>query len=169
MRRLHSRITTPRRAGVLMKADARQAYRRRESGSRFRKAVTRLYSIRHAIATRMGQARRPLFARQTKRQAARVQGLPPSARYRTATLREPGPRLAKVRMANQNRHRKNQPPTGEGKHQSRYKGEPRKLGKRSDVLQAQRGHPELNLGDSAEEAASREGDQPNPKRPKAGR
>jgi hypothetical protein len=27
----------------------------------------------------------------------------------------------------------------------------------------------LNLGDSDEEAAYREGDQPNPKRPKAGR
>ena len=72
-------------------------------------------------------------------------------------------------MANRNRNRKNQPPTGEGKHQSHYRGEPRKLEKRSDVLQAQRGHPELNLGDSEEEAAHREGDQPNPKRPKAGR
>jgi hypothetical protein len=39
----------------------------------------------------------------------------------------------------------------------------------SDVLQAQRGHPELNLGDADEEAASQEGDQRNPKRPKAGR
>ena len=72
-------------------------------------------------------------------------------------------------MANLTRNRKNQPPTGQGKHQSRYLGEPRKLGKRSDVLQAQRGHPELNLGDSDEETASREGDQRNPKRPKAGR
>jgi hypothetical protein len=65
--------------------------------------------------------------------------------------------------------RRNQPPTGAGKQQSRFLGEPRKLSKRSDVLQAQRGHPELNLGDADEEAASREGDQPNPKRPKAGR
>ncbi|PYQ77906.1 MAG: hypothetical protein DMG02_02310 [Acidobacteria bacterium] len=72
-------------------------------------------------------------------------------------------------MTNPNRNRKNQPPTGQGKHQSRYLGEPRKLGKRSDVVQAQRGHPELNLGDSDEEAAYREGDQRNPKRPKAGR
>ena len=72
-------------------------------------------------------------------------------------------------MANQNRHRKNQPPTGQGKHQSSHLGEPRKLAKRSDVLQAQRGHPELNLGDSAEETASLDGDQLNPKRPKAGR
>ena len=72
-------------------------------------------------------------------------------------------------MANPNRNRMNQPPTGQGKHQSRFMGEPRKLGKRSDVLQAQRGHPELNLGDADEEAALREGDQHNPKRPKAGR
>ena len=72
-------------------------------------------------------------------------------------------------MPNHSRHRKNQPPTGEGKHQSRYQGEPRKLGKRSDVLQAQRGHPELNLGDSDEETASYEGDQLNPNRPKSGR
>lgn len=72
-------------------------------------------------------------------------------------------------MANQSRNRKNQPPSGEGKHQSRYRGEPRKLFKRSDVLQAQRGHPELNLGDSDEETAYLEGDQRNPKRPKAGR
>jgi hypothetical protein len=72
-------------------------------------------------------------------------------------------------MPNDNRNRKNQPPTGEGKHQSRFRGEPRKLEKRSDVVQAQRGHPELNLGDTDEEMAFREGDQRNPKRPKAGR
>lgn len=72
-------------------------------------------------------------------------------------------------MSNQGRNRKNQPPTGEGKHQSPYRGEPRKLMKRSDVLQTQRGHAELNLGDSSEEAALRDGDQRNPKRPKAGR
>ena len=72
-------------------------------------------------------------------------------------------------MPNKSRNRKNQPPTGEGKEQSKYRGEPRKLGKRSEVVQAQHGHPELNLGDSDEEAAWREGDQPNPGRPKAGR
>jgi hypothetical protein len=72
-------------------------------------------------------------------------------------------------MPNSNRNRKNQPPTGQGKHQSSHLGEPRKLAKRSDVLQAQRNHPELNLGDSDEEAAYSEGDQPNPNRPKAGR
>jgi hypothetical protein len=54
-------------------------------------------------------------------------------------------------------------------HQSRYPGGPRRLGKRSDVLQAQRGQSELNLGDADEEAAYRAGDPHNPKRPKAGR
>jgi hypothetical protein len=72
-------------------------------------------------------------------------------------------------MVNKSRNRKNQPPTGQGKRQSPHRGEPRKLMKRSDVLQAQRDHPELNLGDSEEEAALREGDELNPKRPKAGR
>jgi hypothetical protein len=72
-------------------------------------------------------------------------------------------------MANKSRGRKNQPPTGHGKRQSTALGEPHKLGKRSDVLQAQRNHPELNLGDTDEEAAAMEGAQPNPVRPKAGR
>jgi hypothetical protein len=72
-------------------------------------------------------------------------------------------------MPNNNRHRKNQPPTGHGKHQSRFRGEPRKLGKRSDVLQAQRGHPELNIGDAEEETAAAGGDEINPQRLKAGR
>jgi universal stress protein A len=49
-------------------------------------------------------------------------------------------------MANPTRRRKTQPPTGRRKHQS--SGEPRKLGKRSDVLQAEPGHAKLNLGDS---------------------
>ena len=71
-------------------------------------------------------------------------------------------------MRNRNRHKKNQPPTGQGKRQSTHLGEPRKLLKRSDALQAQRNHPELNLGDSDEEAALREGDLLNPKRPKSG-
>jgi hypothetical protein len=72
-------------------------------------------------------------------------------------------------MANNNSNRKNQPPTGEGKHQSRFAGEPRKLDKHSDVVQAQRGHRELNIGDSDEEAAADDGDKLNPRRPKAGR
>jgi hypothetical protein len=71
-------------------------------------------------------------------------------------------------MANNNRNRKNEPPTGQG-NQSPYLGEPRKLGKRSEGPQAQRGHPELNLGDSGEEMAAREGEQRNPARKKAGR
>src|SRR5687768_6125693 len=50
-----------------------------------------------------------------------------------------------VTMPNKSRNRKNQPPTGQGKRQSSHLGQPRKLSKRSDVLQAQRGHPELNL------------------------
>jgi hypothetical protein len=74
-----------------------------------------------------------------------------------------------VDMANKSRHKVNQPPTGEGKNQSPHRGEPQKLMKRSEVLQAQRHHPELNLGDADEEAALREGDSINPKRPKAGR
>jgi hypothetical protein len=79
-------------------------------------------------------------------------------------------RLATLRVVpNKNRNKKNQPPTGEGKHQSPHRGEPHKLMKRSDVLQAQRYHPELNLGDADEEAALDAGDELNPKRPKAGR
>jgi hypothetical protein len=73
------------------------------------------------------------------------------------------------RMANKNRNRKNQPPTGLGKKQSRYRGDVRLLAKRSEVMQAQHDHPELNLGDSDDEAAVREPDPRNPKRPKAGR
>jgi hypothetical protein len=68
-----------------------------------------------------------------------------------------------------NTNRRNQPPTGEGKRQSPHRGEPRKLSKRSEVVQAHRGHPELNLGDADEERASREVDRPRRARPKAGR
>jgi hypothetical protein len=72
-------------------------------------------------------------------------------------------------MMNKNKNRRNQPPTGEGKQQSTFRGEPRKLEKRSEVVQAQRGHPELNLDNAEAEAAGQEGDQRNPNRPKAGR
>jgi hypothetical protein len=72
-------------------------------------------------------------------------------------------------MVNSNRNRKNQPPTGEGKQQSPHAGEPRTLEKRSEVAQAQRHHPELNVGDEQDEAAHDEGDRMNPNRPKAGR
>jgi hypothetical protein len=72
-------------------------------------------------------------------------------------------------MPNDQRNRKNQPPTGQGKHQPR-RGDPDKLNKRSEVVQAQRGHPELNLGDDTAEDA-RAGNSEEPPRPprKAGR
>jgi hypothetical protein len=72
-------------------------------------------------------------------------------------------------MPNDNRNRRNQPPTGEGKKQSRHPGAPQKLNKRSEVAQAQRGHSELNIGTSADETARREPQGINPRRPKAGR
>lgn len=75
-------------------------------------------------------------------------------------------------MPNDQRNRKNQPPTGQGKRQRPQLGEPRKLNKRSEVLQAQRYDPELNLGDdSAEDAWAGNSETParNPKRPKSGR
>jgi hypothetical protein len=72
-------------------------------------------------------------------------------------------------MPNNNRNRKNQPPTGEGKKQSPMRGAGRKLAKRSEVVQAQRHYPELNLADSDDEAAFDQGEERNPKRPKAGR
>ena len=72
-------------------------------------------------------------------------------------------------MVNSHRNRKNDPPTGEGKDQSPFSGAPRKLAKRSDVAQAQRGHPELNLGSGDEEVAAMDGDERNAKKPTAGR
>jgi hypothetical protein len=75
-------------------------------------------------------------------------------------------------MPNKNRNKLNQPPTGEGKKQSPYEGEPNKLSKRSETLQAQRNHPEENVGSPEEEEAARSNaaDQKNnPKRQKAGR
>jgi hypothetical protein len=69
-------------------------------------------------------------------------------------------------MANKNRNRLNQPPTGEGKKQSPRSGEANKLHKRAEVLQA--GQSEQNIGTAEEEEAL--GSQSvNPKRPKAGR
>lgn len=75
-------------------------------------------------------------------------------------------------MPNKNRHKRNQPPTGEGKHQSPHSGAANKLGKRSEVLQAQRDHPEEGIGTSADEIAFRAEspqEKTNPKRLKAGR
>jgi hypothetical protein len=68
--------------------------------------------------------------------------------------------------------RKNQPPTGEGKKQSPAAGAPNKLNKRSEVVQSQRGHAELNVGTDADEAAATPrpaNENTNAKRQKAGR
>ena len=70
---------------------------------------------------------------------------------------------------NKSKNKKNMPPTGEGKKQSPRAGAPRKLDKRSEVLQAQRGHPELNIGTDEDEMAARSAEKENPRRPKAGR
>ncbi|HJR06735.1 MAG TPA: hypothetical protein VJ842_05725 [Pyrinomonadaceae bacterium] len=73
-------------------------------------------------------------------------------------------------MANKSRGKANQPPTGEGKKQSTERGAENKLGKRSEVVQAQHDRPDLNLGTDADEAAAvPKSDTRNPKRPKAGR
>lgn len=77
-------------------------------------------------------------------------------------------RTSEVNMANKSRNKLNQPPTGQGKKQSPKLGAPQKLDKRSEVLQAQRNHPELNMGTNEDEAA-RGGSTENPKRRKAGR
>jgi hypothetical protein len=71
-------------------------------------------------------------------------------------------------MANKSRNKINQPPTGQGKKQSSKLGAPQKLNKRSEVEQAQRFHPELNMG-TAEDEAAYGGNIRNPKREKAGR
>jgi hypothetical protein len=60
-------------------------------------------------------------------------------------------------MPNKNKNKENQPPTGEGKKQSPRSGEANKLNKRSEVLQAQRGHAQENItGDDNEELAVRD-------------
>lgn len=69
---------------------------------------------------------------------------------------------------NKDRHKLNQPPTGEGKKQSPRSGEANKLNKRSEVLQA--AGAEQNIGTAEEEEASRSAEQStNPNRSKAGR
>ena len=68
---------------------------------------------------------------------------------------------------NKNRHKLNQPPTGQGKKQSPRSGDANKLNKRSEVLQA--AGAEQNIGTADEEEALRSGQKVNPKRPKAGR
>jgi hypothetical protein len=71
-------------------------------------------------------------------------------------------------MVNKGRNKLNQPPTSQGKKQSPGLGQPQKLSKRSDVLQAQRNHPEPNFGTNKDEAAHGQSTR-NPKRKKAGR
>jgi hypothetical protein len=70
-------------------------------------------------------------------------------------------------MANKSRNKINQPPTGQGKKQSPLLGQPRKLNKRSEVLQAT--GREQNLGASDDEEAATDKATRNPKRAKAGR
>ena len=73
-------------------------------------------------------------------------------------------------MVNKNKNKKNQPPTGEGKKQSPRSGEANKPNKRSEVLQAQRGHAEENIGANAEERPADDSpSRSNPQRTKAGR
>lgn len=65
--------------------------------------------------------------------------------------------------------KKNQPPTGEGKNQSPNVGQAQELDKRSEVLQAQRNHPELNM-EAADETSDTVQDMDVPqKRERAGR
>jgi hypothetical protein len=70
-------------------------------------------------------------------------------------------------MANKSRNKLNRPPTGHDKKQSQDPGWPKKLNKHSEVPQAQRNHPDLNLGTNKDEAA-RGLSTRNPKREKAG-
>ena len=71
-------------------------------------------------------------------------------------------------MSNKSKNKLNQPPTGEGKNQSPVMGDDVKLGKRSEVLQAQRDRPELNMG-TEDESPGAPNRRTNPNRPKAGR
>ena len=70
-------------------------------------------------------------------------------------------------MANKNRNKLNQPPTGEGKKQSPRPGASNKLDKRSEVLQAT--DRRQNIATNEDEAAASSLLETNPKRPKAGR
>ena len=73
-------------------------------------------------------------------------------------------------MENKSKNKLNQPPTGAGKKQSPTPGRETELDKRSEVMQSQHGHPELNYGtDEDREPAERGGQATDPQRPKAGR
>jgi hypothetical protein len=52
---------------------------------------------------------------------------------------------------NKSKNKINQPPTGQSKEQSTIRGKAVELDKRSEVLQAQHHHSELNIGSSDEE------------------
>lgn len=72
-------------------------------------------------------------------------------------------------MSNQSRDKKNQPPTGEGKEQSPNSGTATEQDKRSEVLQAERNHPEMNM-EADDESADTVQDMDTPqKRQRAGR
>ena len=70
---------------------------------------------------------------------------------------------------NKNRNKLNQEPTGQSKEQGRFLGEQQKLYKRSEVMQARHGKPDLNIGTSEEDAAAQEELEKNPGHPKSGR
>jgi hypothetical protein len=70
---------------------------------------------------------------------------------------------------NRNRHKMNQEPTGQSKEQSRFLGDEQKLNKRSEVLQARRGKPNLNVGTTEDENAVSNTLKKNPGHPKSGR
>jgi hypothetical protein len=75
-------------------------------------------------------------------------------------------------MANKNRGKRNQPPTGKGKKQSAYSGAANKLRKRSEVLQARRGRFSENILEAEDETAARSAapfERVNVDRRKAGR
>jgi hypothetical protein len=75
-------------------------------------------------------------------------------------------------MANKNRGKRNQPPTGKGKKQSPYSGAANKLRKRSEVLQARKGRFSENVLTAEDEDAARSAaplERANENRRKAGR
>jgi hypothetical protein len=96
----------------------------------------------------------------------------PFASFAFKSSLETGRTRKEKAMANRSRNKKNQPPTGEGKKQSPRSGQANELRKRSEVLQAQRNHPEENIGTVSEEEAARSStpeQKTNPARKKAGR
>jgi hypothetical protein len=75
-------------------------------------------------------------------------------------------------MANKNRGKRNQPPTGKGKKQSPHSGAANKLRKRSEVLQARKGRDQENILTAEDETAARMAapfERNNKDRQKAGR